>query len=315
MGNLPTDYKDDVLSADMHGKRMYEITWPNGTVDRVSLVDVTEYDQIGSNFGAKDINETNEEVNKKLPKSGGEIGGELIFAESDVESKMIYAKNKSTILEIIRMITGASPTLIVGNGLYENGIGALNLSAGSTVRLIVADERLVLESSDTNEYGAQFRPYNDNNCTLGTASKRFAVIYAGNSAIQTSDAREKENIVPLGASPVMALSLDDTLPVDIHSELFDRLQPVQYNFIDGNGRICYGLIAQDVLSAMSDLGIGENELDLVHHEFHTDKETGETKETFGIAYNNLIAMLIHEMQKSKAQIATLQAEVNALKGL
>ena len=119
--------------------------------------------------------------------------------------------------------------------------------------------------------------------------------------------------LPLGGSSVMALSLDETTPLDIHSELFDRLQPVQYNFINGDGRICYGLIAQDVLSSMESLGIGENELDLVHHEFH--KDTGEEKETFGIAYNNLIAMLIHEMQKSKMQIATLQAEINELKGL
>lgn len=312
---LRTDYKDDVLSPPMDGKRSYLITKTTGESFYASIEDVTAYDQEGDVFSAKDINETNKEVNNKLPKTGGTVDGELIFAESDVESKMIYAKNLEEVVEILRMITGASPTLILGDGLYNKGIGALNLSAGGIVRLLISDERLVFEPADDNTHSAQFRPYNDNQCTLGTASKRFAVVYAGNSAIQTSDAREKENVVPLGASPVMTLSLDENTPTDVHSELFDRLKPVQFNFVNGNGRICYGLIAQDVLSSMSDLGIEENELDLVHHEFHTDKETGKTKETFGIAYNNLIAMLIHEMQKAKSQIATLQAEVNALKGL
>lgn len=316
MADLPTNYSDDVLASSMGGRRRFKISYEGANSVYAYIEDASEYEQVGSTFGAKDINETNGEVNKKLSKSGGGVDGEFVFAESDVESKMIYAKNLEEILEILRMITGTSPTLIVGNGLYEKGTGALNLSAGGIVRLITVDERLVLEASDDNTNGSQFRPYNDNNCALGTASKRFYGLWAGNSTIQTSDAREKENVVPLGVSPAVTLALDETTQqIDIHSELFDRLQPVQYNFIDGNGRICYGLIAQDVIAAMEELGIGENELDLLHHEFHTDEETGEKKETFGIAYNNFIAMLIHEMQKAKSQIATLQAEINALKGL
>ena len=95
--------------------------------------------------------------------------------------------------------------------------------------------------------------------------------------------------------------------VDLHSELFDRLEPVQYNFINGNKKICYGLIAQDVVLAMREVGISEDELDLVHHDFWTDEESGDTKESYGLAYTNLIAMLIHEVQKLKAEVALLKS--------
>ena len=61
---LPTNYKDDVLGDSMGGKRRYRmIENSDGTV---SFDDVTEYTQFGSNFGAKQINETNEAVNQSV---------------------------------------------------------------------------------------------------------------------------------------------------------------------------------------------------------------------------------------------------------
>lgn len=53
---LKTNYKEDVL-ATSNAKRKYNmITNDDGTV---SFEDVTNYDQIGDNFGAADINSTN----------------------------------------------------------------------------------------------------------------------------------------------------------------------------------------------------------------------------------------------------------------
>lgn len=58
---LPTDYKDDVLDPSMNGKRKYnKVQNPDGTF---SLEDVTQYDQIGSTFGAKQLNDMNEAFN------------------------------------------------------------------------------------------------------------------------------------------------------------------------------------------------------------------------------------------------------------
>lgn len=58
---LPTDFKDDVLAESMSGKRRYRIIQnADGTV---SLDDVTDYEQVGSVFGAKQVNDMSSAVN------------------------------------------------------------------------------------------------------------------------------------------------------------------------------------------------------------------------------------------------------------
>jgi hypothetical protein len=151
--------------------------------------------------------------------------------------------------------------------------------------MITAHETVMLQDGDGSAtYNAFFKPISNGKCTLGASANRWYAVYASNATIQTSDVREKENIA----------SLDDK-----HSRLFDKLRPVQFNFINGNGRLCYGLVAQEVLAAMSELDISEHELDLVHHDTWVDDETQTTKDSFGLAYANLIAMLIYEVQKLK----------------
>jgi hypothetical protein len=64
---LPTNYRDDILNASTEGKRKYRMNYnDDGTV---SFVDVTPYDQEGSDFGAGDINRTNEAVNQSFDKN------------------------------------------------------------------------------------------------------------------------------------------------------------------------------------------------------------------------------------------------------
>ena len=64
---LPVDFKDDIMSESMEGRRRYRmIQNPDGTV---SFEDTTEYDQIGSLFGQGQINKTNQAVNESLDKS------------------------------------------------------------------------------------------------------------------------------------------------------------------------------------------------------------------------------------------------------
>ena len=58
---LPTNYQDDVLKSTMGGKRRY--TFTDNSDGTKSLEDVTQYDKVGSNFGAADMNKTNAAVN------------------------------------------------------------------------------------------------------------------------------------------------------------------------------------------------------------------------------------------------------------
>lgn len=70
MADLKTNYVDDVLDTTKNQLRKYQqIQNDDGTV---SFVDVTEYTQVGTSFGAKDINDTNaaiNDVNRKLTQT------------------------------------------------------------------------------------------------------------------------------------------------------------------------------------------------------------------------------------------------------
>lgn len=64
---LPTNFVDDILAPSMGGKRKYRII-DNGD-DTYSFEDVTEYTQTGSEFGAGQINATNQAVNESCDKA------------------------------------------------------------------------------------------------------------------------------------------------------------------------------------------------------------------------------------------------------
>ena len=64
---LPTNYRDDILNSSAEGKRKYVMSYnQDGTV---SFEDVTVYDQVGSDFGAGDINTANEAINQSFDKN------------------------------------------------------------------------------------------------------------------------------------------------------------------------------------------------------------------------------------------------------
>lgn len=65
--NLPVNFKDDILKENMNGKRRFKmIQNSDGTV---SFDDVTDYTQVGSTFGAAQINATNTAVNNAADAS------------------------------------------------------------------------------------------------------------------------------------------------------------------------------------------------------------------------------------------------------
>lgn len=72
MADLKTNYVDDVLDTTKNQLRKYQqIQNDDGTV---SFVDVTEYTQVGTSFGAKDINDTNAAIN--------DVNGKLVASDN-----------------------------------------------------------------------------------------------------------------------------------------------------------------------------------------------------------------------------------------
>lgn len=64
---LPTNFIDDILAPSMSGKRKFTIT-DNGD-GTYEIEDVTDYTQTGSDFGAGQINATNQAVNESCDKA------------------------------------------------------------------------------------------------------------------------------------------------------------------------------------------------------------------------------------------------------
>lgn len=88
MADLKTNYVDDVLDTTKNQLRKYQqIQNDDGTV---SFVDVTEYTQVGTSFGAKDINDTNAAINN--------VNGKLTKKDfSNVVDLSSYSKNNKYI--------------------------------------------------------------------------------------------------------------------------------------------------------------------------------------------------------------------------
>lgn len=267
--------------------------------ERLAFQPVNENDNLTLGWGgyADKANSTNLYGNKMYLTTNEDIilnpGSGKIQMDGNVvltNGRNLFGTNTAGAMRSMALWS-SDDQILFGYGSYANNEGSVYYSGNNIyirskndIRLVTANETVILQDGDGSAtYSAFFKPVSNGKCTLGASANRWYAVYATNATIQTSDAREKENIVSLS---------------EAHSALFDKLRPVQYNFIDGNGRTCYGLIAQDVISAMSELGIGEHELDLIHHDLGDDK----TKDTFGLAYSNLIAMLIYEVQKLKREV-------------
>lgn len=78
MADLRTNYKEDILSTAEQGTRKFNIVDSNGNVlyENVHLEDVSNYLQVGDEYGADEINEQNGAIN--------DIVNNALLAKSDL---------------------------------------------------------------------------------------------------------------------------------------------------------------------------------------------------------------------------------------
>lgn len=151
-------------------------------------------------------------------------------------------------------------------------------------------------------YSVALSPYTDNALDLGSATKRFDDVYATNGTIQTSDARDKADVVEL----------------DRGLDFVNALNPVSYRWSDRSGyegsRVHWGLLAQEVAEVLGDDAAASAVW--VHTEAGEDTDaegnTYETPDRQGIRYEELIAPLVKAVQELSAQNAELVARIESL---
>lgn len=97
---------------------------------------------------------------------------------------------------------------------------------------------------------------------------------------------------------------------EIYSQIFDKLTPVIFKYNNGSSnRIHTGLIAQDVVQAVEEVGLTTQKFGAVCYDI--DSET-EEKKNYGVRYEELVSMCIYEIQQNKKQIKELQQKVEQL---
>jgi hypothetical protein len=142
--------------------------------------------------------------------------------------------------------------------------------------------------------GSTLTPASDNFVTLGSSGLRWTAVYAVNGTVQTSDARDKTNMLPL------QYGLTEVL----------KLKPVTYAWKDDPDAIRkIGLIAQDIQQIIPEA--------VMDWEWEVNEETGERSkvkaERLGVYYSDLIPVLTKAIQEQHAMIGSLQREVESLK--
>lgn len=188
------------------------------------------------------------------------------------------------------LVASSSPyaTVLANGAAYE-----IQLGTNNTVRTAI--------DSSGNLY-----PIVDNSYTVGKSGKRWSAVWAANGTIQTSDERQKTEIVEsdLGLSFINALR-----PVSYKFKVGANVVNVIDKGVDEDGkritetvvtpragvRNHYGLIAQEVKTAVGDKDFGG----YVH-----DQETDE----IGLRYDEFIAPLIKAVQELTKRVEMLESK-------
>lgn len=190
------------------------------------------------------------------------------------------------------------------SSLKVNGI-AVSLSGHTHARLTNSNGGTLFYSYSTNTIdGAKnmgyFYPENSTAtsaaCRLGGPDHKWGAIYSINGTIQTSDKNAKTNINIINNK---------------YLTFFDLLEPVSYNFIDGD-RTHLGYISQDVETAMTEAGL--TNLDFAG--FCKDtivEEDGSTKDVYSLRYSEFIALNTAKIKQLQNVINNQQSEINTLK--
>jgi hypothetical protein len=242
-----------------------------------------------------------------LSGAGGfEITSEAFFgARFQSNAYKFMAGNNST--EYMRLLSTNGGQLIVGGSTntfidYSGSVARFYGGSGTNTFGLGAGSTIYYQGDNS-----QFYPTADNARSIGLGSNRYTAIYAVNGTIQTSDEREKTDIVnsDLGLDFVSKLR-----PVSFKWKIGQNIQTTEI-IIDEEGnekiqsiitpragiRTHYGLIAQEVEELLNGKDFGG---------FIHDKES----DIKGLRYDQFVPLLIKAIQEQQAQIEELKALIN-----
>ena len=166
---LPVDFRDDILSENMNNRRRYQMI--NNSDGTVSLVDVTEYEQVGSVFGQAQINAICAAVNGLTDSVSDAFSEEKTYAVGD------YAIYENTLYRFIAAKTAgawnpaaAEAVTVAGEICKLNG-NLTTMSANMTRMSIISG---TIVTNDFSSYDQHWK-----------GSVRFPTAFKNNSVLVT----------------------------------------------------------------------------------------------------------------------------------
>jgi hypothetical protein len=136
-----------------------------------------------------------------------------------------------------------------------------------------------------NAIDSRINPGDDNATSLGASSLRWSVVYAGTGTINTSDAREKQQIRSLSdAENAVAVRLKSLI------KAFKFNDAVQAK--GDAARIHVGVIAQEVIAAFEAEGLDANRYAIVCYDEWEAEEDRPAGNRYGVRYEELLAFIV-----------------------
>lgn len=158
----------------------------------------------------------------------------------------------------------------------------------------------------SGNYAGYFLPIPTNKVTLGSTTYRWYCLYQYLSSVNTSDEREKHDIHSMSKQITRSST-------NIYEEIFNGLIPKTFYMNDeSQNRLHMGFVAQDIVKSFARLNLDEKDFGFIEHEYWIDKETNEEKDSYGLRYEELIALNTHMIQKLYQKVNQQQEQINSL---
>jgi len=215
--------------------------------------------------------EFSESIGLNLATSGQTISDGHLYVHVDSFAKAVLKVHNAigTTPSAFKLVESNNNEMVVNN----SGELAFQTRTNGGFRF---DENALQPAGDTsNFYVSNMFSDNDNDtATLGVAGNRWNDIYLSNNPNVSSDQRLKENIA----------DADDA------GSTIDAIQVRKFDWITDGTHQSYGMIAQELAEVYPEaVSVPENDED-----------------TLGIAYADLIPMLIKEVQSLRSRVAELE---------
>lgn len=165
---MKTDWKEDILAPSMQGKRRYHI-YENEDAS-ISLIDSTEYDQVGDVFGANELNQIGLEINSTVEM----LTSAVQTAQASAESAQASAD---------RAMQGTPEGYYEFVSNTESHLSTLDQSVGNHENLLDNPWFTVNQRGQSEYVGSKYTFDRWHGSTNGTITKDDGILtYSSNSA-------------------------------------------------------------------------------------------------------------------------------------